>query len=339
MTHDALPLEGAVDEVLAAANGLREATVSERMRDAFNRLAAHPEANRARSLLAPRLAEIASPIGAGLVTVWLGAGVEGGADPDPLIPHLLAALKRWTSTVATGPEGEAIGEPDERTLQGLEWLGQGIVAHLSRSREIARYRDDESLAAELDRVRSLSVGCQWVWELLSKESALLIVLEVAAGRGFRVRYENLSNCFHLFTLLQAALAPVLPGRKRVAKSLLEAAAGMSMEDVHDAAWWHYGRGDVPEADFAAMIWGEQPPSAIPRVDGEAVMLLWPPVLKERSWDGNFFRPYLMAAPPAVTLLGELSPEEVRGWRVRLKLPEAVEPTLPVKKPWWRRWGG
>ena len=43
-------------------------------------------------------------------------------------------------------------------------------------------------------------------EILRQRSGELVVLHGQEPRGFRVAYRNMSYCFHLFTLLQGALA-------------------------------------------------------------------------------------------------------------------------------------
>jgi hypothetical protein len=316
-------------------NELRGTEFNPALRDALDAFNQYPDRQAARVRIAERIPSVPAPRGAGFLAVWLGGGVENGADPEPAIPHLVTALLKWSRTISL-PEndedsaGEAVA--DEETLAGLEWLGQGLVAHLARCPAArAAYATREDVLAELERVEQVSVGCLWVRELLSKRSGTLIVIHVAGRKGVRVGYENISKCFHLFTLLQAALAGRMPGARRVPAGTVAIARGERDGEASDSAWWHYGPGTVPEANVVASIWGEAGPESIPAVDGEQVMLLWPPQLAGRSWDANFFLPRIEAAPARVHVIEDLSPEELGLWWAKLKLSTAVP------KPWWRLW--
>ena len=166
----------------------------------------------------------------------------------------------------------------------------------------------------------LSTGAVWVLQLLRQRSGQLVVLNIANKKGVVVCYENISNCFHLFTLLQAALGPVMPDARTVSEHLLDIARGESEENGHDEAWWHYGQAYVPEPTVAASVWGELGPDSISSIDGWQVLLLWPPILPSRSWDTSFFLPILHARPPKVEVMEVLSPSDVEAWWVRLALP-------------------
>jgi len=61
------------------------------------------------------------------------------------------------------------------------------------------------------------------------------------------------------------------------------------------------------------VFGEVSPNIISRVNGEQVMLLWSPIFEKRSWDSDFFRPYLEAMPPSVELVDVLTEREVEEW--------------------------
>jgi hypothetical protein len=167
-------------------------------------------------------------------------------------------------------------------------------------------------------------------ELLRKRSGELVVIHVPSGRGVLAKFENISNGFHLFTLLQGALSGVIPGAGFPNGQALAVARGGAQTAVSDSARWHFGRGDVPRADLSGSIWGEGSPDEIPEIDGSKVILLWKPILGARSWDAGFFGPHLQAAPSNVTVVRPLSDEELLRWRERLGLPEP-------NAPWWKFW--
>lgn len=331
-----IPIEQAVQRVLDAANGMQGTDVPPALRDAIHAFMRSPDHEAGRLQIAERIRYVSAPQGAGFLSVWLGGGVENGHDPEPAIPHLIAAMLRWSRTITLpdpDEEDSANETPlDEATLSGLSWLGQGLVAHLARSPEArARYGANEEVLAELERVESVSKGCLWVGEILRKRSGRLLVLHVEGATGVRVTYENLSNGFHLFTLLQGALAGRMPGAGRVSEEAVAIARGERDGDTSDSAWWHYGPGTVPEANLVASIWGEASPDQIPVIDGEQVILLWPMQVGSRSWTGSFFTPRIEAAPARVTVVEELTPEEFETWRTKLKLPH------PSPRPWWKFW--
>ena len=325
-------LDELIANILAAASAQRGAQFSNELRDAINAIDDSSDFRDARLRIAPRLAGLDSAMGAGFLAVWLGGGVEGGLDPEPTTLPILDAMLKWTRTIRTDPEGINKEEPDADTILGLERLGQGLVAHLARApAQRVQLAAREQVIAELERVEHISAGPLWVLELLRKRSGTLWVIHVEGRKGVRVVYENISNCFHLFTLLQGALAGKMPGAKRASQQVLAVARGEVAGTAGDSAWWHYGVGPCPKADLAGSVWGEANPDSIPKIDGQQVVLLWPMVLSSRSWDAEFFGPFLMASPPSVTVTEELTTSQIDEWWARLGLP-----TIP-QKPWWKLW--
>jgi hypothetical protein len=158
-----------------------------------------------------------------------------------------------------------------------------------------------------------------VLELLRQRGGKIVVLNVRHRIGAVVRYGNIATCFHLFTLLQAALADVMPDAQEVSGQTLDIARGKSQGAGNDAAWWHYGQPGATTPGLATSVWGEAGPDSISRVDGQQVLLLWPPLLQSRSWDAGFFSPILEASPPSVEILEVLSSADVEKWWLRLGL--------------------
>lgn len=303
--------------------------------DDFTRYADdHPE-KTARDA-ASMLAALDSPTGAGYLAIWLGAGVENGQDPELTCGPIVETFLRWSRTVETAPEAEAgedneaddpeAPEPDEETISGLQLLGQALVAHLARApKERRRLAQTPEIRGEFERIEHLSYGATWVMHLLRQCSGELVVLNAAHRKGAIVHYKNISNCFHLFTLLQGAVADIMPDAQQPPEDVLAIARGEASGAGHDHAWWHYGQGDCPKAEMGASIWGEGAPDSIARIDGVQVILLWPPLLGSRSWDSGFFSPVLEASLPSVEVARELSADELAAWRARLGLPDSLGP--------------
>lgn len=321
MSDDALSVT--VAKVVHAANTHVGRGFTQPFRDALNALVAldGPEAEQKRARVAAALRRVQSPSGAGLIAVWLGAGVEHGADPSPEVQPLLDCLLRFTRQVRTGDGDFREDEVDDALAVGLEYLGQGLVSHLSRDLGSLRALQGNTAAvAELERVESYSSGPMWVLELIRKVSGSLVVLHGEELVGVRVEYRNISNCFHLFTLLQAALEDCMPGARKVSAGVLAAARGEHSAEWSDEAWWHYGQPASGSPELMTSVFGEQSPQEIGSVHGQQVLLLWPPLLGSRAWDAGFFGPALDSAPADVELIEALSAEDVSLWRDRIGLP-------------------
>jgi hypothetical protein len=331
-------LNSAIARVVDAANSHRGREPSQAFRDALNALVAldGPDAEQMRSHLAAALPALTSPSGAGFLALWLGAGVEGGADPFPQTQPLLDCMLRFTRQVRTDNEAVNEVEGDDELAIGLEFLGQGIVAHLSRDPTSLRaLQSDEEVVAELERVEACTAGSMWILELVRRVSGNIIVMHGEQPAGARVEYRNLSNCFHLFTFLQAALTGRMPGARKVAAGVLEVARGEHQATCWDEAWWHYGQPVDGPPNLSTSVFGEQSPQDIGSIYGQQIMLLWPPILASRAWDAGFFGPALHAAPAEVQVIEILSEAEVTMWRQRIGLPDAIR--SKAKRSWWMFW--
>jgi len=68
----------------------------------------------------------------------------------------------------------------------------------------AELAQDMRLLDRLQELESHSHGAVWVREMLLRRSGSLVLLHQPSGTGFRLRYENVASCFHLFSLIQTA---------------------------------------------------------------------------------------------------------------------------------------
>lgn len=308
-----------------AAERQRGLTPRRDLIDALNDIAALADLDD--TAITGLIAEAGSPTGAGFLAVWLGARVEHGRDPDRTGQPIVDAFLKWSGTIATAPadaEGDDAGgeapPPDDETSAGLRLLGQALVAHLARSPQLRRWcAETDRVYQEFQRVEPLSIGAVWVLELLRQRSGRLVVLNVRHRVGVVVRYSNIATCFHLFTLLQGALAGVMPDARKASPQLLDIARGKSRDEGQDAAWWHYGQAGAASPHLGSSVWGEAGPDSISSIDGRQVMLLWPPLLQSRTWDTGFFSPVLEACLPSVEVIEVLSAGDVEAWWRRLGL--------------------
>ena len=223
-------------------------------------------------------------------------------------------------------------EIDSNLDMGLSLMGRALVAHLAKADEDDFYEASHSeLVAELDRISDINTGVMWLDTLLHQQSGEVIVMHGFRPVGYRVKYHNLSSCFHFFTLLQAELAGKMPGSRTPNATAVAAARGEDDGHVVDEAWWHYGQGNIPTPDLQGMVQGEGTLDTISRIDGKHVMLVWPPEMAGRSWGAGFFRPIVESRPPSVDVVRELKDNEIDLWRRRLRLP------IAKRKAWWKFW--
>lgn len=171
----------------------------------------------------------------------------------------------------------------------------------------------------------------------------LTVLAPAAGKGFIAQINDLSNCFHLFTLLEAELFQKGQAESyglkdyRFYKEIYQIAAGTAVPQRNYSIQAHQqyytyqavqkdgsyvitvtkdGRTQVDEG---ALIWGEMPPEAIPRFEGEAMVIMDAKgMFGSRSWDVSFIAKCHDALTPYMQITRELSKDEVDSRMDKIK---------------------
>ncbi|HVY32036.1 MAG TPA: hypothetical protein VHB79_36120 [Polyangiaceae bacterium] len=243
-------------------------------------------------------AELA-PAPAAWLALTYGTAAETGFSPELTGAELLPAFDAWVARLPTASDGE-LSQPtreQEGLIRSFPFVCQAVVSTLARlpAQREARYRAERT-SKRLDELCALTHGARWVREALNKSSGRLLVLHPESGRGVELSYQGVSNCFHLFTLLQGAIGTTLPGGRAPDADTLAAARGETDDDARDEAWWHYGDPSNSTPHIAASIWGEANPRDLPFL-AQQTLLLWKPLLGSRSWDASFFRPQLAPFPP------------------------------------------
>jgi hypothetical protein len=259
------------------------------------------------------------PQQAASLALEMGAAVERGtARPELSAPAVIDLMHSWLPQL---PEREDL-------LKAFRDLAPSVVTHLARIPQLrATLSEDLPLLERLAELEEHTIGAAWIRETLLRSTGSLIVLHVSSGRGFRLHYRNVATCFHLFSLLQTAIGEQLPGGRKPDPLITAAARGKSPDDVKDEAWWHYGDPRSKVADLKASIWGEGLVREIPVIDGERIMLAWPPLLASRTWDSAFFGPQLDAVQPDVVIEAELSTADSSALFQKLGISQA-------KRKWW-----
>ena len=257
------------------------------------------------------------PRGTAWLAVAIGAAVEDGANAElsarPLVERILSWLPQLPAESGSTPTPAQV-----ELLDAFKPLARSAVAHLARTAHLrSTLAQDLELLDRLAVLEEYSAGAAWIREMLLRSSGSLILLHPPSGRGFRVQYTNVATCFHLFSLLQTAIGEQIPGGRKPDSRIAEVARGRAHQQVSDEAWWHYGDPHSNVAALTASVWGEALVREIPVIDGERVILLWPPILVSRGWDSSFFGPQLDALAPDAVVQSELSTADCTTWFAKL----------------------
>jgi hypothetical protein len=289
-----------------------------------------------------------TPDGAAWLAVAIGAVIERGDGVDHTAPAVVDLFLSWLPRLSAlddkhqkSTESLKLATEQAELLRAFPPLCQSVVAHLARTPgRRAQLAQDMQLLDRLEELESHSHGAVWVREMLLRKSGLLVLLHQPSGMGFRLRYDNVANCFHLFSLIQTAIGRRIPDGRRPDAAIAAAARGRPGGRLADEAWWHYSNHRSRTADIGASIWGEASVLSIPSVNGVQVIVLWSPILAGRMWDSTFFGPQLDALPPDVVVEEELTAENARSWFDRLEIEAggrrksqaALEPGSGIVRP-------
>ncbi|HEY0122883.1 MAG TPA: hypothetical protein VGC14_14205 [Rhizobium sp.] len=265
------------------------------------------------------------PPGAAILANMLGTIAETGGSPERSGPAVWELYLAWLPQIHRGfSSRKPLSPRQQQLLEAFQLVGQSVVSHLAMMPEERRLaRENAGLMRQLQDLQDHTPGAAWVRQMFLCRSDELIILHQPSGRGFRLRYENIANCCHLFTLIQAAFGETLPGGRKPNRFIVDMARCVTLvEEGTDQAWWHYG---VPagQRGIQAEIAGEASVDGIPRIDGTQVILLSPPAAGAPLWDTSFFTPQLFAMPANVVIEGELTAAESGEWSAKAAVP-AVE---------------
>lgn len=262
------------------------------------------------------------PPGAAILANMLGTVVETGESAERSGGAVWELYMAWLPQIHRGFAGRKTLSPrQQQLLEAFQLLGQSVVSHLaSMPQQRALAASNAGLMAQLTELQDYTPGAAWVRQMLLSRSDGLLVLHVPSRRGFRLRYENIVNCFHLFTLMQAAFGETLPDGRAPNRFIIDMARCVTVvEEGNDEPWWRY---EAVQADQTSVveISGEASVDSITRIDGMQVILLSPSVEGAAFWDTSFFTPQLFAMPANVVLESELTSTESGEWLVKAGVP-------------------
>ncbi|SCB45753.1 hypothetical protein [Rhizobium multihospitium] len=262
------------------------------------------------------------PPGAAILANMLGTIVEKGGAVERSGPAVWELYLAWLPQIHRGFVGrKELSLRQRQLLDAFQLLSQSAVSHLSvmpEQRKLAA--GDKALMAQLAELQDYTPGAAWVRQVLLSRSDALLVLHLPSRQGFRLRYDNIVNSFHLFTLIQAAFGETVPGGRAPNRFIVDMARSVTVaEEGNDEPWWRY-QTVQPNEPGLVEISGEASVETIARIDGRQVILLSPPVEGTAFWDTSFFTPQLFAMPANVVLEQTLTAQEVAEWLDRIGLP-------------------
>jgi hypothetical protein len=265
------------------------------------------------------------PLGAGWMSGLLGFIVEHGVSPNYSLDSLLTLYLNWLDLLCK-VKANIDNAPHDNDISGISnaftSVSRSLVTHLASapSKRNELFSNSEVIS-KLEDIQSTQIGACWVLEAISRYSDKVILVHPKSGIGLKINYENVSTCFHLFSLLQVCVEKRIPEGRTPQEDVKKALLGQADKLVYDFAWWHYGNAHSPTPNIMTSIFGEENVRSIPRLNGQQVIILWDNILNRRSWDSSFFGPYLQALPSKCVIENELL------YAVGIKQP----------KPWWRIW--
>jgi hypothetical protein len=226
-----------------------------------------------------------------IAAVTIGALVEWGAPVEPVGAAVLVAVRR-VLLGATAP-------------QSLESACTPLWAVLSRSVTLRQaVRHDRPLRSRLAALAGTVGAARWVDLLLRGLDEDLVVIDMRLGRGFRLRARAVMDTPQLLTLLTAALAA--NGLPYPGPSPEAVAAARGLADVEQAVVASFQLLAWPAAGgFRHGIFPDQPVDAIPRLDGELVVVVGP-LDAPSGWQVGYHEP-----GGSLEVVAELDAAEVR----------------------------
>ncbi|MBB6485347.1 hypothetical protein [Rhizobium lusitanum] len=314
--------DAALTDLLAACRAYAGGRVDQR----FNAVAqAFYASAKAQPKIAARAARELSrlpPPGAAILANMLGTIVEKGGAVERSGAAVWDLYMAWLPQIHRGFAGRKELSPRQRQLlDAFQLLGQSAVSHLSampQERKLAA--GNKALMAQLAELQDYTPGAAWVRQVLLSRSDALLVLHLPSRQGFRLRYDNIVNCFHLFTLIQAAFGETLPGGRAPNRFIIDMARCVTVaEEGNDEPWWRYETVQ-PDRSGLVEISGEASVDTIARIDGRQVILLSAPIEGAALWDTSFFTPQLFAMPANVVLEEALTAQEAEEWLAKFGVP-------------------
>jgi len=268
------------------------------------------------------------PFGASWLSLVFGSAIESGAELNKSRDAVVNLLDSWISEFPVIAEDAAelpkLSDKTKIYIEALPLLSRSVVSHVARTPSLRQrlYYDSEFII-KLENTEAYTYTATWIRELLEKNSSDLLIIHVESRRGIKLKYTNVSNCFHLFSLIQTCVGDKLQNGRTPSEAIYQAARCLIDENIRDEAWWHYGDPLSSEPNIFGSIWGEVNVRQIPVIEGIQIILLWPMIMNNRCWDSGFFGPRIDSAMPNIEIVQKLEPNEINPWLEKLKIQPAL----------------
>lgn len=228
--------------------------------------------------------------------------------------------------------------PDRtRAFLGCDLITLAAMAVITREHASRFYLRELGIYLHIQYLQQLKEKLYYVEEVYKACVHLPVtVLSPKTMRGFQMVVHDLSNCFHLFTLLEAELyRRDLLEEYAIAdyvwdEAIVQIATGAvyPQQQASIAAHQQYYTVHAVQADGSyqitreteqglqvnpeALVWGEMPPEAIPEFAGRRVIIIDSEgMFKGRSWDVSFVSKCHDALEPKLEITEMLSETECR----------------------------
>ena len=314
--------DAALTDLLAACRAYAGGRVDQRFNASAQAFYASAKAQPKIVARAARELGRLPPPGAAILANMLGTILEKGGAVERSGAAVWDLYMAWLPQIHRGFAGrKELSLRQRQLLDAFQLLGQSAVSHLSAMpQERALAAGNKALMAQLAELQDYTPGAAWVRQVLLSRSDALLVLHLPSRQGFRLRYDNIVNGFHLFTLIQAVFGETLPGGRAPNRFIIDMARCVTVaEEGNDEPWWRYET-VRPDAPGLVEISGEAPVETIARIDGRQVILLSAPHDGAALWDTSFFTPQLFAMPANVVLEETLTAQEAEEWLAKVGVP-------------------
>lgn len=239
-------------------------------------------------------------------------------------------------------EKEALFELNPNRMKayyGCELLTLVLMTIISRDAQTRFYLREKNVYNQIQYAQSFIKNVCYVEEVYSNCSDLeIFVLVPEAEKGFVIKVDDVGNCFHLFTLLEAELCKkgwldrYYIKNYKWDEEIYQIAIGKAWPEREYSICAHQQYytfeaiqkdGSIcitknNQVDVNTLVWGEMPPESILKLENKTVIIMKNEgMFGNRSWDAEFIRSPHSALNPKLEIIKELSEGEYKEWMTKV----------------------
>lgn len=226
--------------------------------------------------------------------------------------------------------------PDRmKAYYGCELLTLVLMTIISRDAQTRFYLREKGVYEHIQYAKSFIKNVCFVEEVYCSCFDLeILVLAPEVEKGFFMKVDDVRNCFHLFTLLEAELCKKDWTERYHIKNytwneeIYQIATGKAwpQKEYNVCAHQQYYTFEAiqkdgticiiknNQVDVNTVVWGEMSPESILKLENKIVIIMKNEgMFGNRSWDIGFIRSAHSALNPKLEIIEELSEEEYKKW--------------------------